>query len=76
MHYISIALELNTFRKKTKSSQQTETSQIFIEYTTMFAYFCIGFIDFMLKDKILLVYINLFYSNDYEKNDKLILKYF
>ena len=42
----------------------------------MFAYFCIGFIDFMLKVKSLLVYTNLFYSNDYEKNDKLILKYF
>ena len=29
-------------------------------------YFCIGFIDFMLKDEILLHYTNLFSPNDYE----------
>ena len=38
--------------------------------------FCIGFIDFLLKGKSLLDYTNLFCSNDYEKNDKIILKYF
>ena len=38
--------------------------------------FCIGFIDFILKDKNLLVYTNLFSPNDYEKNDKIVLKYF
>ena len=36
----------------------------------MCGYFCIGFIDFMLKGKSLLDYTNLFYPNDYEKNDK------
>ena len=39
-------------------------------------YFCIGFTDFMLKGKSLLKYINLFSPNGYEKNDKIILKYF
>ena len=38
--------------------------------------FYIGFIDFMLKGKSLLDYTNLFSPNDYEKNDKIILKYF
>ena len=38
--------------------------------------FCIGFIDFMLKGKSLLGYINLFSPNEYKKNDKIILKYF
>ena len=38
--------------------------------------FCIGFIDFMLKGKSLLYYTNLFPPNDYEKNGKIILKYF
>ena len=38
--------------------------------------FCTGFIDFMLKGKSLLEYTNLFSTNDYEKNDKIILKYF
>ena len=48
----------------------------------MCVYFCIGFTDFMLKDKSLLkdesllYYTNLFSSNDYKKNGKIILKYF
>ena len=42
----------------------------------MCGYFCIGFIDLMLKGKSLLEYTNLFSPNDYEKNDKIILKYF
>ena len=42
----------------------------------MYEYFCIGFIDFMLKGKSLLEYTNLFYPNEYEKNGKIILKYF
>ena len=37
----------------------------------MCGYFCI-----MLKDKSLLDNTNLFSPNDYEKNDKIILKYF
>ena len=37
---------------------------------------CIGFIDFMLTGKSLLKYANLFSCNEYEKNDKIILKYF
>ena len=36
----------------------------------MCGYFCIGFIEFMLKGKSLLDYTNLFFPNDYEKNDK------
>ena len=39
-------------------------------------YFCIGFIDFRLKGKRLLDYANLFSPNHYEKNEKIILKYF
>ena len=41
----------------------------------MCRYFCIGFIDFILKGKSLLYYANLFFLTDYEKNDKIILKY-
>ena len=33
----------------------------------MCRYFCIGFIDFMLKDQSLLDYTILFSSNEYEK---------
>ena len=42
----------------------------------MCRHFCIGFIDSMLKSKSLLEYTNLFSPNDYEKNDKIILKHF
>ena len=42
----------------------------------MCGYFSIGFIDFMLKGKSLLDCTNLFSPNKYEKNDKIILKYF
>ena len=42
----------------------------------MFGCFCIGFIYFIIKGKRLLDYTNLFSPNDYEKNDKMILKYF
>ena len=42
----------------------------------MCRYFCIGFIDFMLKGKSFLHYTNLISPNGYEKNDKIVLKYF
>ena len=36
----------------------------------MCVYFCVGFIDFMLKDKSLLENTNLFSLNQYKNNDK------
>ena len=42
----------------------------------MCGYFCVGFINFMLKGKRLPHYTNIFPPNDDEKNDKIILKYF
>ena len=41
--------------------------------SVMCGYFCVGFIDFMLKGKSLLEYTNLFSPNDYEKNEKITL---
>ena len=41
----------------------------------MCGYFYIGFIDFMLSNKSLLDYTNLFSLNEYENNDKTVLKY-
>ena len=38
--------------------------------------FCTEFIDFIMKGKSLWTYINLFFPSEYEKNDKMILKYF
>ena len=42
----------------------------------MCRYFCKGFFYFMLKEKSLLEYTNLFSPSDYKKNDKMILKFF
>ena len=42
----------------------------------MCGYFCIGFIDFVLKGRSLLDYTNLISSDEYEKNDKIVSKYF
>ena len=39
----------------------------------MCGFFCIGFIDFMLKSRSLLEYTNLFPSNECEKNEKIII---
>ena len=41
----------------------------------MCRYFCIGFIDLIVKGKRLLDYTNSFFPKRYEKNDKIILKY-
>ena len=42
----------------------------------MCGYFCIIFIDFMFANKTLIDFIGLFSPYDFEKNDKIILKYF
>ena len=42
----------------------------------MCGYFCIGFINFMLADKKLADYTNLFSPYDFKKNDNIILNYF
>ena len=42
----------------------------------MCGYFCIGFIDFMLKGKTLIYFTSLFSPYDLKKNDAIILSYF
>ena len=42
----------------------------------MCGYFCIGFIDYMFKDKNLTDYTNLFSPNNFNKNDDIVLNYF
>ena len=81
MQYILTALELNIFENKLKKlignkNIITNLSRIQAYDSIMCRHICIGFIDFMLTGKSLLDHTNLFSSNDYEKNDKIILKYF
>ena len=71
-------LELNIFQEKLKKLIRDKdiTTNIYrmqAYNSVMCRYFCIGFIDFKLKGKGLLDYTNLFSSNKYEKNDKIIL---
>ena len=44
--------------------------------SVMCGYFCIGFIDFMFKGRTLTEYTNLFWPNNFETNDDIILSYF
>ena len=68
-----IALELNIGNKNII----TNICRIQAYDSIMCGYLCTGFIDFMLKDKSLLDYTNLFFPNDCEKNNnKIMLKYF
>ena len=74
-------MELNIFQKKFKKTIGNKNIMANIYRiqaydSIMCEYFCIGLFDFMLKGKSLLDYTNLFSPNDYENNDKIILKYF
>ena len=73
-----IVLELNIFQKKLIGNKNIITNIYRVKAydSVIYRYFCVGFIDFLLKSKSLLDYTNLFSPNDYEKNDKIILKYF
>ena len=76
-----IGLGLNLFQKKFKQFIGSRNVVINIYRiqtcdSIMCGYFCIGFIDFILKGKSLLDYTNLFSPNDYEENNKIILKIF
>ena len=42
----------------------------------MCEFYCIAFIEHMIAGKTLLYYTNLFSPNGYQKNDKIIFKYF
>ena len=65
----------NEIKKFIRNKNITNVYRLQAYYSIKYGYFCIGFIDFMLKEKSLLDYTNLFSPNEYEKNDKIILKY-
>ena len=55
---------------------KTNIFRIQVYDSIMCGYFCIGFIDFMLKGKSLTEYTNHFSPNDFKKNGDAILNYF
>ena len=74
-------MELNIYQKTNKNIIRnkkftTNICRIQAYDSVMCGHSCNGIIDFMLKGKSLLDYINLYSPNDYGKNDKIILKLF
>ena len=61
-------------KKLIENKNITNINRIQVCDSIMCGYFCIGFIDLMLKGKSFLDYTNLLSPNDYEKNDQIILK--
>ena len=76
-----IPKEIKTFINRplcsTSQNKNIKTNIFRIQaYDLMCGYFCIGFIDFMLKGETLTEYKNLFSPNNFKKNDDIILNYF
>ena len=69
-----IPKDIRKFIKNKNTITNIYRTQVYNSITCR--YFCIGFIDFMLIGKSLLEYTKLFSPNEYEKNDKIISKYF
>ena len=53
-------------------NKQANVFRIQVHNSVMCGYFCIGFIDFMLKNKSLADFTSPFSSNDFLKNDDII----
>ena len=69
-----IPKEITTFINN--KNIKTNIFRIRAYHPVMCGYFCIGFINFMLKGKTLTNFMNLFSPNDFEKNDDIILSLF
>ena len=77
----NIPKEINKFIKKPSSLKRTSRIKrnifsIQAYDSIMCGYFCIEFINYMLKGKTLLDYTNLFSPNDFKKNDQVIKRIF
>ena len=76
-----IPKEINKFNKKPSSLKRMacikrNIFKIKAYDSIMCGYFCIEFINYMLKGKTLLDYTNLFSPNDFKKNDQVIKRIF
>ena len=78
--FILIVLAYNMYRTKNKFiGNKNIKSNIFrlqAYDSIMCEYYCIEFINYMLKGKTLLDYTNLFSPNDFKKNDQVIKRIF
>ena len=69
-----ISKEIKTFIRN--KNMKTNIFRIQAYNLIMCGYFCIEFIDFILAGKTLTDVTNLFSSNNFKKNDDIILNYF
>ena len=69
-----ISKEIKIFMKN--KNIKTNIFRIQAYDSIMCGYFCIGFINYMLKRKTLSKYTNLFSPNNFKKNDDIVLNYF
>ena len=81
MKHNLIALKLNIFQKILKNLivKENISTSIYKKQANdliMCGYFCIEFIDFMVRCESFLDYTNLFPPKQYEKNEKIILECF
>ena len=71
-HFNSFGVENIPKKFKKCTENKSNTANIYIiqaNDSIMCGYFCIGFIDFMLKGKSLFDYTDLFSPSEYEKGD-------
>ena len=73
-YFDSFGAEITTFINN--KNIKTNIFRIRAYDSVMCGYFCIGFINFMLKGKTLTNFMNLFSPNDFKKNDDIILSLF
>ena len=73
MVFIQEIIYLKIYQYITNKNIITNIYRIQAYDSIIYGYFCIEFIDFMLKS--LLEHTNLFSPSEFKKNDKMILKY-
>ena len=73
MVFIQEIIYLKIYQYITNKNIITNIYRIQAYGSIIYGYFCIEFIDFMLKS--LLEHTNLFPPSEFKKNDKMILKY-
>ena len=71
-----IPKEINKFIDSNNKKIKANIFRMQAYDSIMCGYFCIEFINYMLKGKTLLDYTNLFSPNDFKKNDRTIKRIF
>ena len=79
MYFDAFRIEYNPQRVSNKIKEKSISYNIFRiqdDDSTMCGFYCIAFMEYMIAEKILLDHTNLFSPDNYQKNVKIIYKYF